>query len=69
MSCGISLVLTLEKFTNLVPEGVEGQVLEVTPTQIAIDTVDGRTLIPARFAEEQGFVVVARETQSDSGDE
>lgn len=37
---------------------VEGQVLEITPTQIAIDTEGGRKLVPARLAEECGYLIM-----------
>ncbi len=39
----------------------EGEVLEITPTQIALDTVDGRALVPARMTEENGVLIVTRD--------
>jgi Mechanosensitive ion channel, conserved TM helix len=38
---------------------VEGEILEFTPTQIALDTARGRTLVPARFADEQSILILA----------
>ena len=40
---------------------VEGALLEITQTQIALDTADGRVLVPARMVEESGFLVVSRD--------
>ncbi|MGP1397437.1 MAG: mechanosensitive ion channel family protein [Inquilinaceae bacterium] len=42
----------------------QGEVLEITPTQIALDTDEGRTLVPARIAEESGVVIVSRQAPS-----
>lgn len=46
----------------------QGEVLEITPTQIALDTEDGRTLIPARIAEARGVVIVSRQAPSGGQD-
>lgn len=45
----------------------EGEVLEVTATQIALDTADGRALVPARMAEEEGIVIVSRDAPEGTG--
>jgi len=38
---------------------IEGEILEITPTQIALDTADGCTLVPARLTEERDVVIVS----------
>lgn len=42
----------------------QGEVLEITQTQIALDTEEGRALVPARIAEERGVVIIARQAPS-----
>jgi hypothetical protein len=39
----------------------EGEVLEITQTQIALDTADGRVLVPAHMAQDKGILIVSRE--------
>lgn len=46
----------------------EGEVLEITPTQIALDTTDGRALVPARMAEEDGVLIVSRDAPEGADD-
>jgi hypothetical protein len=41
---------------------VEGEILEITPTQIALDTASGRTLVPARLVDEQNIVIIAADS-------
>lgn len=45
----------------------EGALLEITQTQIALDTEDGRALVPARLAEETGVLIVSRDGSSGDG--
>ncbi|MEO1253237.1 MAG: hypothetical protein AAFW81_12940, partial [Pseudomonadota bacterium] len=42
---------------------IEGEVLEITQTQIALDTADGRTLVPARITEESMIVIVSSDSK------
>ncbi len=49
--------------------GIEGEILEITPTQIALDTSDGRTLVPARLTEESGLVILTSEQSKGASDE
>lgn len=42
----------------------EGEVLEITQTHIAVDTENGRALIPARIAEISGVVIVSHHAAS-----
>jgi hypothetical protein len=42
----------------------QGEVLEITQTQIALDTQDGRALVPARIAEEHGVVIISSQAPS-----
>lgn len=37
----------------------QGEVLEITPTEIALDTEDGRALVPARIAAQSGVVIIS----------
>ncbi len=48
---------------------IEGEVLEISPTQIALDTADGRTLVPARFADERGLIIISSDTSGGTGNE
>ncbi|GAB5412480.1 MAG: mechanosensitive ion channel [Congregibacter sp.] len=41
---------------------VEGSLLEVTKTQIALDTAEGKALVPARLAEKHGVLIRYVET-------
>lgn len=38
----------------------EGEVLEITPTHIAVDTENGRALVPAHIAEASGMVIISQ---------
>jgi len=38
---------------------VEGKILEITQTHIAMDTEKGRALVPAHIAEEQGVLIIS----------
>ncbi len=38
---------------------VEGEVLELTPTHVALDTADGKTLLPAHVLETERVLIVA----------
>lgn len=48
---------------------IEGEVLEVTHTQIAIETEDGRALLPARLAEEREILILAPKNSGASANE
>ncbi len=39
--------------------GTEGEVLEITATQIALETDEGRTLIPGRMVEEENLIILS----------
>ncbi|MEO1250748.1 MAG: hypothetical protein AAFW81_00200 [Pseudomonadota bacterium] len=41
----------------------DGDVLEITPTQIALDTAEGRVLLPARLAEEHPVLFVTKDAK------
>ncbi len=41
---------------------VEGEILEITPTQIAVNTEQGKTFIPGRFIDERLVTILAPET-------
>ena len=43
----------------------QGEVLEITQSQIALDTDEGRALVPARFAQEHGVVIISRQAPSE----
>ncbi len=45
---------------------IEGEILEITPTQIELDTARGRTLVPARLADERSVLIVSAETKGDA---
>ncbi len=49
----------LQRGTTLRIGDIEGEVLEVTSTQIAIETEDGRALLPARLIEERELVILS----------
>jgi len=42
---------------------IEGEVLEVTSTQIAIETVEGRALVPGRMAEERDIFILSPKSE------
>ena len=42
---------------------IEGEVLEITQTQIALDTADGRTLVPARLTDESAILIVSSDAK------
>ncbi len=48
---------------------LEGELLEITPTHIALDTAEGRTLLPAKLLETQNVLIVTpgTERQTDDG--
>ncbi len=49
--------------------GTEGKILEITQTQIALDTEEGRVLVPARLTEETGVLIVSRDRAGETQDE
>lgn len=48
---------------------IEGEILEISPTQIEIDTTRGRTLIPARFADERSVLIISDEEKGVTANE
>lgn len=48
---------------------VQGDLLEITPTRLAIDTSEGRALIPARQASADTILIVAPERADSGSDE
>ena len=47
---------------------IEGEVLEVTATQIAVDTPEGRRLVPARQFDREGLAIVDASAARDEAD-
>lgn len=43
---------------------IEGEVLEITQTHIAVDTENGRALVPARIADASGVVIISHHAGS-----
>ncbi len=43
-------------------DDIEGEILEITPTQIALNTDQGKTLVPGRFLDEQLITIMAPDT-------
>jgi hypothetical protein len=48
--------------------GVEGEILELTPTQVALNTDDGKVLVPGKFVDEQVTTILAREVLQGESD-
>jgi len=49
-------------------DGIEGEILEITPTQLALNTDEGKTLVPGRFVDEQVITIVAPDAGQDATD-
>jgi hypothetical protein len=47
---------------------IEGEILEITPTQIALDTDQGKTLVPGRFIDEHLITIMAPDNDRDAKD-
>ncbi len=47
---------------------IEGEILEITPTQIALSTHEGKTLVPGRFVDEHLITIMGPATDQDVED-
>ncbi len=48
---------------------IEGEILEITPTQIALTTEQGKVLLPGRFLDEKVITIIATDVARDAGNE
>jgi len=49
-------------------DDVEGQILEITATQIALETAAGKILLPGRWVDERTITIVTQEDRGESDD-
>lgn len=50
-------------------DDIEGEILEITPTQIALTTNQGKVLLPGRIADEKTITIVAVDVAEDAKDD
>lgn len=49
-------------------DDIEGEILEITPTQIALTNEQGKILVPGRFIDEQAIIILTPDTGEDPED-
>lgn len=50
-------------------DDIEGEVLEITSTQVALTTEQGKVLLPGRFLDEKVITIIAADVVKDAGDD
>jgi len=49
-------------------QDIEGEILEITPTQIALNTDQGKTLVPGKFIDDHVVTIVSPDSHRDAED-
>lgn len=49
-------------------DDIEGEILEITPTQVALTTEEGKMLVPGRFIDEHAVIIVTPDADQDTRD-